>query len=57
VANTLNSFRNGSSLLADPFGVGFIDTQAHVLNAFATAVSNDNIPIARAGQQLNFRLA
>jgi hypothetical protein len=36
---------------------GFIDMQAHVLNAFATAVSNDNIPIARAGQQLNFRLA
>jgi hypothetical protein len=35
----------------------FIDLQAHVLNAFATAVSNDNIPIARARQQLNFRLA
>jgi hypothetical protein len=25
---------------------GFIDMQAHVLNVFATAVSNDNIPIA-----------
>ena len=36
---------------------GFIDMQAHVLNAFATAVSNDNIPIARPGQQLDFRSA
>ena len=36
---------------------GFIDMQAHVLNTFATAVSNDNIPIARPGQQLDFRSA
>ena len=25
VANTLNAFRNGASLLANAFGVGFID--------------------------------
>ncbi len=25
VANTLNSFRNGASLLANTFGVGFVD--------------------------------
>ena len=39
---------------------GFIDIQAHVLNAFATAVSNDIMTIsliARAEQQLNFKLA
>jgi hypothetical protein len=43
-------FRHGASPLANTFGVGFIDwldgfidMQAHVLNAFATAVSNDNI--------------
>jgi hypothetical protein len=35
VTNTLSSFRDGAG--------GFIDMQAHVLNAFATAVSNDSI--------------
>jgi hypothetical protein len=35
----------------------FIDMHARVLNGFAIAVCNDNIPIARAEQQLNFRLA
>jgi len=34
----------------------FIDIQAHVLNSSADAISNDNIPIAKVGQQLNFRL-
>jgi hypothetical protein len=56
VANTLNLFRNGAVGFIDWLD-GFIDMQAHVLNAFVTAVSNDNIPIARPGQQLNFRLA
>ena len=40
--------------------VGFIDIQAHVLNTFATAVSNDIMTIsliAGAEQQLNFKLA
>ena len=56
VANTLKLYRRGASLLANTFGVGFIkwldgfvDMQAHVLNAFATAVSNEQYPIARAG--------
>jgi len=42
VASTLNSQRDravGFIVWLD----GFIDMQAHVLNAFATAVSNDNI--------------
>jgi hypothetical protein len=56
VANPLTLQRSGSVGFIDWLD-GFIDTQAHVLNAFATSVSNDNIPIARAGQQLNFRLA
>jgi hypothetical protein len=50
MANILNLLCNGASLLANTFGVGlidwlddFIDMQADVLNAFATAVSNDNI--------------
>jgi hypothetical protein len=43
VANTLNSFC-----------LSFIEI-FHF--PFATAISNDNIAIARAGQQLNFRLA
>ena len=56
MANTLNLLRPGAVGFIDWLD-GFIDMQAHVLNAFATAVSNDNIPIARAGQQLNLRLA
>ena len=50
VASSTKFARNGASLLANSFGVGFIDwldgfidMQAHVLNAFGTAVSNDNI--------------
>jgi hypothetical protein len=42
VANTLGLFRNGAVGFIDWLD-GFIDMQAHVLNAFATAVSNDNI--------------
>jgi hypothetical protein len=42
VAKTLNSYRNGAVGFIDWLD-GFIDMQAHVLNAFATAVSNHNI--------------
>jgi hypothetical protein len=42
VANTLRLFRNGGVGFIDWLD-GLIDMQAHVLNAFATAVSNDNI--------------
>jgi hypothetical protein len=35
---------------------GFIDMQAHVLNAFATAVSNDNIPIAKGSAAAEFQI-
>jgi hypothetical protein len=39
VASSLSSFRNGAVGFIDGLD-GFIDMQAHVLNAFATAVSN-----------------
>jgi hypothetical protein len=56
LASLLGLIQSGAVALIDWLDA-FIDMQAHVLNAFATAVSNDNNPIARAGQQLNFRLA
>jgi hypothetical protein len=42
VANILNLFRQGAVGFIDWLD-GFIDMQAHVLNAFAAAVNNDNI--------------
>jgi hypothetical protein len=42
VANTHAIIRSGVGGFIDWLD-GFIDMQAHVLNAFATAVSNDNI--------------
>ena len=42
VTSTLNSARDGAVGFIDWLD-GFIEMQAHVLNAFATAVSNDNI--------------
>jgi hypothetical protein len=42
VASTLDAFRNGAVGFIDWLD-GFIDMQAHVLSAFATAISNDNI--------------
>ncbi len=42
MASTLDLFCRGAVGFIDWLD-GFIDMQAHVLNAFATAVSNDNI--------------
>jgi hypothetical protein len=35
---------------------GFIDMQAHVLNAFAAAVSNDNIPHCQCWAAAEFQI-
>jgi hypothetical protein len=35
---------------------GFIDMQAHVLNAFATAVSNDNNPYCQGWAAAEFQI-
>jgi hypothetical protein len=36
--------------------IGFIDMQAHVLNAFATAVSNDNNPYCQGWAAAEFQI-
>jgi hypothetical protein len=55
VANPLTLQRSGAVGFIDWLD-GFIDKQDHVLNAFATAVSNDNIPIAKSWAAAEFHI-